>query len=60
MCRAVECRLEIGLGVVAAEIMAAGADFADRIERLAVFRQIDTFGNLLRHAELVLSIMNFS
>ncbi|MNE85079.1 hypothetical protein D3C80_1820360 [compost metagenome] len=38
----------------AAEIMAAGADFADGVERLRILREVDAFGHLLHHAKLVL------
>ncbi|MND62215.1 hypothetical protein D3C80_534910 [compost metagenome] len=42
------------LSVGAAEIVAAGSNLADRIERLTFGRQIDAFRHLLHHAELVL------
>ena len=48
-----EGAFEIGARVGAAQIMRTGANFADGIHGLAVFREIDALGQLLEHGELV-------
>ena len=51
--RTVECSLEIGLGVGAAEEMLAWANLADRVHCLAVFAEVIAAQQLVHLAQLV-------
>ena len=50
---AIEGGFEVGLGVGAAEEVLAGADLADGVHGLAVFREIDAVEEYLNHGRLV-------